>query len=179
MKPRNKREWPLKQVNRLIQTGPVVLVTTAHGGRANIMPMSWHTMLEFDPPLVGCVISREHFTHELLERSRECVLNLPTASLAREVVRCGNVSGRKTDKWAMCGWTPEPATVVSAPMIAVCYANLECRVRDDSWATKYDFIVLEVVRAWVEPGIELPKTLHHLHGPEFLVPGRRLKVSVR
>ena len=52
-----KRSYPLSKVHRLLEPGPVVLVTTSHRGRADIMAMSWHTMMEFEPPLVGCVIS--------------------------------------------------------------------------------------------------------------------------
>ena len=46
-----KRSLPLARVYRLLEPGPVVLLTTAYRGRMNVMTMSWHTMLEFDPPL--------------------------------------------------------------------------------------------------------------------------------
>jgi flavin reductase (DIM6/NTAB) family NADH-FMN oxidoreductase RutF len=54
-----KKEFPLAQVHGLLEPGPVVLVTTSRAGRINVMPMSWHTMMEFVPPLVGCVISSQ------------------------------------------------------------------------------------------------------------------------
>lgn len=57
-----KRSFPLSKVYRLLEPGPVVLVTTASKGRVNIMAMSWHTMLEFEPPLVGCVISNRNYS---------------------------------------------------------------------------------------------------------------------
>jgi flavin reductase (DIM6/NTAB) family NADH-FMN oxidoreductase RutF len=78
----NKREFPLGEVYRLLEPGPVVLVTTCRAGRANIMPMSWHTMMEFVPPLVGCVISDQNYTFEVLRATGECVLNVPTVELA-------------------------------------------------------------------------------------------------
>jgi flavin reductase (DIM6/NTAB) family NADH-FMN oxidoreductase RutF len=61
-----KKSFPLSRIYGLLEPGPVVLVTTAHQGRANIMTLSWHTMMEFEPPLVGCVISNRNYSFELL-----------------------------------------------------------------------------------------------------------------
>ena len=90
-----KTTFPLSQVYRLLEPGPVVLLTTARKGRANIMTMSWHTMMEFEPPLVGCVISNRNYSFESLKATRECVINIPTVELAEKVVGCGNTSGRR------------------------------------------------------------------------------------
>ena len=72
-----KRALPLSRVYRLLEPGPVVLVTTASSGRPNIMTMSWHTMMEFDPPLVGCVVSGKNRTFGAMEATGECVFNIP------------------------------------------------------------------------------------------------------
>src|SRR5664280_1002027 len=84
-----KRTLPLSKVYGLLEPGPVVLVTTAHKGRANIMTMSWHTMMEFEPPIVGCVISNRDYTFSILKQTKECVINIPTVELAAKVVGCG------------------------------------------------------------------------------------------
>ena len=52
-----KQELPLAKVYAILEPGPVVLLSTIYNGVANVMPMSWHLMMEFEPPLVGCVIS--------------------------------------------------------------------------------------------------------------------------
>ena len=88
-----KKSYPLSRVYQLLEPGPVVLVTTAHRGRANIMTQSWHTMMEFEPPLVGCVIGGQSYSFEALRATKECVLNIPAADLARQVVGIGNCSG--------------------------------------------------------------------------------------
>jgi flavin reductase (DIM6/NTAB) family NADH-FMN oxidoreductase RutF len=88
-----RRSLPLSKVYRLLEPGPVVLVTTARGGHQNIMAMSWHTMMEFEPPLVGCVISNRNRSFRLLKATRECVINIPTVELAEQVVGCRNTSG--------------------------------------------------------------------------------------
>ena len=88
-----KRTFPLSRVYRLLEPGPVVLVTTACKGRANIMTMSWHTMMEFEPPIVGCVISNRNHTFGILKATKVCVINIPTVELAAKAVGCGNTSG--------------------------------------------------------------------------------------
>ena len=94
MKPsKSKKALRLSQVYRLLEPGPVVLVTTSRKGKSNIMAMSWHTMMEFEPPIVGCVISNRNYSFETLKEAKECVINIPTMALAKKVVRCGNTSG--------------------------------------------------------------------------------------
>ena len=78
-----KKKFPLSEVYRLLEPGPVVLLTTIRAGRANVMPMSWHLMMEFTPPLVGCVVSNGNYSFASLKKSRECVINIPTVELAK------------------------------------------------------------------------------------------------
>ena len=172
-----KRTLPLSRVYRLLEPGPVVLVTTAREGRPNIMAMSWHTMMEFEPPLVGCVISGRNYTFDALEATGECVLNIPTRELALKVVGCGNVSGRRVDKFEAFGLTPAPASLVGPPLIAECYANLECKVTDTKMVSDYNFFVLEVLKAWIDPSVKDPRTLHHRGRGAFMVAGRTIELS--
>src|SRR5271165_6375290 len=83
-----KTSLPLSKVYGLLEPGPVVLVTSARGGRANVMTMSWHMMVDFEPPTVACVISNRNFTFDILRETRECVINIPTVELAKTVVAC-------------------------------------------------------------------------------------------
>ncbi len=76
-----KRTFPLEQVCRLLEPGPVVLLTTAHKGEADIMTQTWHPMMELVPPLVGCVIGGRSLSYETLPKTKACVLNIPTQEL--------------------------------------------------------------------------------------------------
>lgn len=174
-----KKSFPLSKVYRLLEPGPVTLVTTAHKGKANIMTQSWHTMMEFEPPLVGCVISGRNHSFEALTKTRECVLSIPSAELAKQVVGIGNCSGSKVDKFKKFKLTALPASEVEAPLIAECYANLECRVVDTRMVNKYNFFVLEVVRAWIDPAQKQPHTLHHQGKGVFMVSGDKMKLPSR
>ena len=174
-----KRPFPLSRVHRLLEPGPVVLVTTARAGKANVMAMSWHTMIDFEPPLVGCVVSDRNHTFGILKATRECAINIPTVELAEKVVACGNASGAKIDKFAAFGLTPMPARQIAAPLVAECYANLECKVVDTRFVAKYCFFVLEVVRACIDPAVERPRTIHHQGWGKFMVAGKTIKLPSR
>ncbi len=171
-----RRSFPLSKVYGLLEPGPVVLLSTAHKGKANVMTMSWHTMMEFEPPLVGCVVSSRDFSFAALKATRQCVLGIPTAELAQKVVDCGNTSGRAIDKFAALGLTPVAASQVDAPLIDECYANLECRVVDTRLLNRYNFFVLEVVKAWTDPACKIPRTLHHRGHGVFSVAGDTIKL---
>jgi flavin reductase (DIM6/NTAB) family NADH-FMN oxidoreductase RutF len=171
-----KRSYPLAKVYGLLEPGPVVLVTTASKGRANIMTMSWHTMMEFEPPLVGCVISGRNASFDTLKTTKECVINIPTQELAKQVVGIGNCSGRTVDKFAKFGLTPDEAKQVQAPLIAECYASLECRLADTRLVNLYNFFILEVVQAWVDSAVKKPQTLHHRGNGLFAVAGETVKL---
>ncbi|MGD0580505.1 MAG: flavin reductase family protein [Bryobacteraceae bacterium] len=171
-----RRNFPLSKVYGLLEPGPVVLLTTAGRRWPNVMTQSWHTMLDFEPPLVACVVSNRNFSFNALRRTRECVLNIPSVELAPKVVACGNVSGREVDKFATIGLTPLRASSVRAPLIAECFANLECRVVDTRAVNRYCLFVLEVVKAWIDPARKRPRTIHHLGKGAFMIAGETIKL---
>jgi flavin reductase (DIM6/NTAB) family NADH-FMN oxidoreductase RutF len=174
-----KTSLALSRVYRLLEPGPVVLVTTANRSRANVMPLSWHLMMEFEPPLIGCVLSGRNYSFSLLMESRECVINIPTRELARKVVACGNCSGRRRDKFATIGLTPVRSKYVLPPLIGECFANLECRVVDTRMVNRYNLFVLEVVQAWLDRAVARPRTLHHMGRGTFAVTGELIRLPSR
>ena len=174
-----KTSFPLSQVYRLIEPGPVVLVSTCSGKQANIMTMSWHMMIDFEPPIIGCVISNRGYTFGIVRKTKECVINIPTVELAKKVVACGNTSGRNVDKFKKFGLTPSAAARVQAPLIDECYANLECRVIDTTLASKYGIFILEVVKAWIDRTQKHPRTIHHQGKGVFAVDGAIIKLPSR
>lgn len=159
-----------------METGPVVLLTTAYKGKNNVMTMSWHTMLDFEPPLIGCVVSNRDFTFNILKGTKECVIAIPTIELAKNVVLAGNTSGKSVDKFKRTGFTTKRALYVNAPLIPECYANLECKVVDTMMVRKYNFFVLEVLKAWIDPTRKNPRTIHHRGNGLFMVAGETVRL---
>jgi len=173
------RELSLDKVYQLLEPGPVVLLATASRGRANVMAMSWHMMVEFEPPLVACVVSGANHSFEALRRTGECVIAIPARKLARQVVGVGNCSGRDTDKLARFRLTPRPASLVKPPLIAECFANLECKVSDRRLVNRYNLFILTVLKAWIDPAQKNPKCIHHQGYGRFVVDGRTMTLPSR
>ena len=133
------------------------------------MSMGWHMVLEFSPSLVACCISNANHSFEMIRRSQECVINVPTTALINEVVGIGNCSGAQVDKFEEFGLTPDPALKVNAPLIRECYANFECRLADRSLISKYNLFIWEIVKAHVASSPKYPKTMHYRGQGVFMI----------
>ena len=177
MKVVKKRDFPVGDIRRFLEPGPVVLVSSAHRGKTNIMTMGWHMVLEFSPSLVGCLISSANYSHDLIRRSRECVINVPTVDLAATVVDIGNCSGAGVNKFERFKLTASPAVRVKAPLIAECHANLECKLIE--LRDKYDLFIFEVVKAHAPARPKYPGTIHYRGDGMFMVAGRSLDLRRR
>ena len=173
------KELPLAKVYQLIEPGPVVLLTTAYKDNANIMAMSWHMMVEFEPPLIACIVSDANYTFAALRATKECVIAIPALELASKIVEIGNCSGRDVEKFERFGLSAVKADRVAAPLVTECFANLECRVADTRLVNKYNLFVLEVVKAWIDPAQRNPKTIHHRGYGKFAVDGETIKLRSR
>jgi flavin reductase (DIM6/NTAB) family NADH-FMN oxidoreductase RutF len=172
-------DLPLSKVYQWLEPGPVVLLTTAHKGRANVMTMSWHMMVDFDPPLIACVVSNRDYSFAALRATKECVIALPSVKLAEKVVAIGNCSGRDTDKFDAFHLTPRAAKHVGTPLVAECFANIECKVVNTSLVNKYGLFVLEGLKGWIDPKQKAPRTLHHKGFGKFIVDGETIELKSR
>ena len=104
-----KKNFPVSEVRRFMEPGPVVLVSSAWKGKSNVMTMGWHMMLSEEPSLIGCFIWDQDHSFKMIRKSKECVINLPTVDIAKIVVKIGNTSGRDIDKFAKFKLTASPA----------------------------------------------------------------------
>jgi flavin reductase (DIM6/NTAB) family NADH-FMN oxidoreductase RutF len=167
-----KSDFPVSRVRRYLESGPIVLVSSRWQSKTNIMTLGWHTILEFTPSLVGCMISGGNHSFRMIRDSRECVLNLPTTALTDTVVGIGNTSGAEIDKFTEFGLTAEEADEVGAPLIRECHASFECQLQDDALVDKYNFFIFEVVKAHVATSPKHPETLHYTGDGVFMVSGK-------
>jgi flavin reductase (DIM6/NTAB) family NADH-FMN oxidoreductase RutF len=169
-----KVDFPVGEIRRFLEPGPVVLVSSRFRGETNIMTVGWHMVMEFVPSLIGCVIASGNHSHVMIRRSRECVINIPTADLAKKVAGIGNCSGTECDKFRKFGLTAVTGEKVRAPMIAECHANLECRLIE--FQRRYDLFIFEVVKAHVRVSPKYPRTIHYRGEGMFMVAGRGLNL---
>lgn len=179
---------PLSQAYRLLNHGPTVLVSSAHGDRRNIMAAAWSMPLDFDPPKVAVVLDKATLTRELVDASGEFVLAVPCRAIAEQTLAAGNLSGRDRDKFAALEFETFPASRVAAPLPAGCIAWLECRVIDEPQVQRtYDLFIGEVLAAWADPAefsdgrwhfsADERRSLHYVAGGQFFVTGDALEVS--
>jgi flavin reductase (DIM6/NTAB) family NADH-FMN oxidoreductase RutF len=132
-------EFELKQLfpkhvwkpGTLLMPVPVVLVSCG-GGKSpyapNIITVAWAGTICSDPAMLSISVRQERYSHEIICRTQEFVVNVPTAQQAKITDWCGMKSGRDVDKFAETRLTPLPATQVKCPIIADCPLNIECKV---------------------------------------------------
>jgi flavin reductase (DIM6/NTAB) family NADH-FMN oxidoreductase RutF len=169
-----KSNFPVSDIRHYLEPGPIVLVSSRWRDKTNIMTMGWYTVMEFSPALVGCVIASANYSFDLVRKSGECVINLPTTRLTDKVVGIGNCSGAEIDKFNAFDLTAAQAHTVKAPLIAECHANIECRLHDDALVDKYNFFIFEVVRAHAAATPKHPQTLHYTGDGVFMVAGKTI-----
>ncbi|OJJ97956.1 hypothetical protein ASPACDRAFT_19204, partial [Aspergillus aculeatus ATCC 16872] len=151
--------YPTHKVNRLLEPGPVVLVTT--GSLAdrthNIMTMGFHMMIQHEEPtLIGACIGPWDKSFDNLKRTGQCVLAVPAAELLEQAVDIGNCSGETVDKWDAFEMIPLEGTA-HAPLVGGkdIMANIQCVVHDRALVATYNLWILRVVRAWVNRDLDL------------------------
>jgi flavin reductase (DIM6/NTAB) family NADH-FMN oxidoreductase RutF len=161
---------------------PVVLISTRNeDGSPNLAPMSsafwlgWRAILGLD--------GSSKTTQNML-RTRECVLNLPSDSLASAVDRLARTTGTDPvpegklgrgyefvpDKFGRAGLTPVAAETVQAPRVAECPVTMETVVEgvhpvaDDDEAQRGNIVAIEVriQRVHVHENIRMEGTDDHI-----------------
>ena len=162
---------PLSKTFTLMESGPVVLVTTYHGGKSNIMTISWTMVADFTPRF-AMTTGPWNYSYAALAESRECVIAIPTVDLIDKVVGVGTCSGVDTDKFRRFGLTPVQGELVNPPLIKECVANIECKVIDI--VRKHNIVVLEGVAAYFDRSRKEKRTIHAVGDGTFVVDGHTL-----
>ncbi len=174
-----KNQFPVSEIRRFLEPGPIVLVSCLWHDKTNIMTMGWHTVMEFGPSLIGCVISNGNHSFEMIVNSKECVINIPEVHMIEQIIDIGTSSGLDINKFKEFSLTPEDSFKVNAPSIKECYANFECKVVDTALVDSYNFFVMEVVAAQVAKMPEFPQTVHYRGDGLFMVSGEQISYSDR
>lgn len=177
----------LARCTRLLNHGPVTIITSRHGERSNVMAASWAMPLDFDPPKVVVVIDSHTLTRKLVEESGVFGLQLPGVAFAQQTLAVGTSNGVELDKFAAFRLETFRAQQIDVPMLAGCTAWMECKVIPDD-SQRYDLILAEVVAAsadsrvysdnrWhfeAEPGL---RTCHYVAGGTFFATGEPFEVQ--
>jgi flavin reductase (DIM6/NTAB) family NADH-FMN oxidoreductase RutF len=165
------RQLKLGKAFTLMESGPVVLVTTHDGHKDNIMTISWTMVLDFTP-VFAITTGEWNYSFAALRRNKECVIAIPTVDMLDKVVGIGTCSGADTDKFAKFRLTPVRGKVVRAPLIKECLANMECKVVDI--VKKHNIVVLEAVAAYIDAARKERRMVHAVGDGTFIVDGRKI-----
>jgi len=165
------RQLELNKAFTLMESGPVVLVTTHDGQKDNIMTISWTMVMDFTP-VFAIVTGDWNHSFAALRKNRECVIAIPTVDMLDKVIGIGTCSGVDTDKFAKFKLTPVQGQFVSSPLIKECLANIECKVIDI--VKKHNIVVLEGVAAYIDIERKEKRTVHAVGDGTFIVDGRKI-----
>ena len=181
----------LSESYRLLNHGPTVLVTTAHGEKRNVMAAAWNMPLDFEPVKITIVIDKKTYSRALIEASGSFAINVPCRAQAAMTVKVGSSSGRELlgngDKFSAFNLPTFAASKIDAPLIEGCVAWLECKVIPELHIQDtYDLFIAEVVAAWADDrvfsdgrwhfdGHDELRTIHHVAGGAFMAIGEAFK----
>lgn len=184
----------LPKAYRLINHGPTVMVSSAHGGRRNIMSAAWNMALDFTPAKVCVVIDKTTFTRGLVEASGEFMLQVPARAQAAQVLAVGRKSGRDGDKFADAALRTLDASLLGEATVSPALLStalegslawLACRVIPEPHNQQaYDLFIGEVVAAWADPRAfslghwraDAPPSLHYIAGGAFFETGASFEI---
>jgi len=177
----------LSRATRLLNHGPVTVITSAHAGRSNVMAASWAMPLDFNPPKVVVVVDSRTLTRQLIEASGVFGLQLPSRTFARQTLAVGTTPGAELDKFGAFGLETFPGQHIDVPMLAGCLSWLECKVIPDD-SQRHDLIIGEVVAAYADSRVysnnrwhfgDDPdlRTCHYVAGGTFFATGEAFEVE--
>lgn len=138
-----KRTFP---PGTMLYPTPVAMVTCGEIGKEiNVLTIAWTGIVNSEPPMTYISVRKSRFSHEIISKNMEFVINLTTEQLTKQADYCGVKSGRQEDKFKTQNLTPVPATQVKCPMILESPINLECKVTEIHTYPSHDMFVAEIV----------------------------------
>jgi flavin reductase (DIM6/NTAB) family NADH-FMN oxidoreductase RutF len=125
-----RRTIELLDALRLLNGGPVALVTARFRNETNVMPAIWTVSLSRRPPLIGVAVNPSRHTHDMVRFAEEFALNFPGRDLLNHTHYFGAVSGANVGKLELAKLPTFQASKISAPLIENCLAYVECSLED-------------------------------------------------
>ncbi|CAN5821581.1 flavin reductase family protein [soil metagenome] len=176
-----KQQLDRTMAARLLEPGPLALLTSSYRSAENVMTLCWMMPASLDPPVIAVAIQPSRLSHEYVGSSEFFGLSIPTADLLVAVHRCGIESGRDGDKFVRAGITPVDALEIEAPLVEECLAHIECGVIDRMSFGDHDLFIGEVLAVQAEEEafnerwmveVDAGQVLHHLRADHYAVLSR-------
>lgn len=129
---------------------PPTLVSCGTVEHPNVLTIAWTGIVNTHPAMTYISVRPSRFSYELIKKSGEFVINLPSSNLAKAVDFCGVRSGKNTDKFHLMGFHASPCQQISAPLIEECPVNLECKVTQVLSLGSHDMFLAEILAVHVQ-----------------------------
>ena len=129
----------------LLSPLPAVMVSCGRGEDANILTIAWTGIINSEPPYTYISVRKSRYSHDIIARDMEFVINLTTEDLLFATDYCGVKTGAREDKFAKMNLTKEKASVVGCPMIAESPVSMECKVFEIREFPTHDMFMAEIV----------------------------------
>lgn len=174
-----KISWP---AGTLLAPVPPALISSGTLENPNVMTAAWTGIVCSDPAMTYVSLRPSRYSHEIISKSGEFVINVPNLPLAKAVDFCGVKSGRNTDKFKACGITAAPSSKIKVPQVKEAPISLECKVRSITHYGTHDMFLADIVAVNVDDayinkqgGLNLEKAglLAYAHGFYYTL-GRQL-----
>ncbi len=180
----NYSELPLERAYRLLNHGPLVLISTRSGeGEYNIAPIAWNCPVQKDPTRVLAAVGKSHKTHDNIEQTGEFIVCVPNKNQAELTRDTGSVSGEKCDKFKKFNIKTLNGTKVKGKIPRGVLGYIECKVIKKISTGGVSLIIGEAnyaaalkkgFKGRVWPENKEGRSLHHLGGGEFGVISKKV-----
>lgn len=128
-----------------ISPAPVAMVSSGDYESSNIATISWTGILNSEPMIIYISVRKSRYTHEIISKNKEFVVNLPDEKLVKQADFCGTKSGKEIDKFEVCKLTKGKSSKVNVPYIEECPISLECKLREIKEYPSHDVFIADVV----------------------------------
>lgn len=159
---------------RLLSGGPVLLVTSSYRGRHNVIPVAYAMVLSIVPPLVGIALHPSRFSFDMIKKTEEFAINIPTRELLHHVQYLGSLTGADFDKLELTALPNFRARKLDTILLEGCVGWIECSLKDTIELGDHFLFVSQVVAVqaddeafnehWLLDSGNDNKPLHYLGG---------------
>lgn len=166
----------------LLSPVPPALISCGTMEKPNVMTAAWTGIISSEPAMTYVSIRPTRYSHEIISKTKEFVINLPTLELADITDWCGVKSGHDTDKFKQTGLSPEKCQFINAPAIVQSPVSMECKVIDIKRYGTHDMFIAEILGVNIDEkyidkdgrlNLEKAGLLAYMHGFYYTM-GRKL-----
>lgn len=175
----SKQHW---KGGALLAPVPAVLVSCGDGEKDNLITIGWTGICATHPPMLYISVRPERYSYEIIKKTGEFCVNLPTSKMVQALDFCGVRSGKDNDKFAATGLTKCDSFTVSCKSVAEAPLTLECKVAHVIPLGSHDMFLADIVAVSVDESIidkkgrlalERADLVAYAHGDYFAL-GRKI-----